>query len=283
MKKAMRSLLLAGVAAATLTAPMPAHALLGVGDVVFDPTANATQLEQYASQLRQAATELQQLEQTVATYEHLVQNATRLQNLPEVLSTLGLDTGELTSGMSALKSINSLYSIASTGQAFMNDAKGMLNTNGYTVPSFDMNTFRSLAGGLYKSSDATTVNNGYNRQVKDTDQYLQSTSVLADVNTQRATLADSLNTQLEAAANLGDSSEGATLQSLLALQGTAARQNDLLVRSNTVAADAALQQNLARIQTETQVAEADLANTQARRNYANAPINDFNNLPWTAQ
>jgi P-type conjugative transfer protein TrbJ len=78
MKKAMRSLLLAGVAAATLTAPMPAHALLGVGDVVFDPTANATQLEQYASQLRQAATELQQLEQTVATYEHLVQNATRL-------------------------------------------------------------------------------------------------------------------------------------------------------------------------------------------------------------
>ena len=60
-----------------------------------------------------------------------------------------------------------------------------------------MNTFRSLAGGFYRPEDATAAANGYNRQVKDTDQYIQSAGVLADVNTQRANLASSLNDQLQ--------------------------------------------------------------------------------------
>lgn len=284
MKRAFRNFLLAGAAAVALvTAPKPADAIFGMGDLVFDPIMNSLQIEQFAKQLEQAAVELQQLEQTVETYVHMVQNATRLQNLPQILDTLGLDTGQLTSGMSALKAINSLYSIGNTGEQFASDARRLLNTNGYVVPSLDMNTFRSLAGGLYRPEDATTAANGYNRQVKDTDQYIQSAGVLADVNTQRANLASSLNDQLQAAAGLGDTSQGATLQSILALQGTAARQNDLLVRTTTVAADAALQERLARIQAETAIAEGDLANVRARQDYANASINDVTNLAWTAQ
>lgn len=284
MKHAFRNFLLAGAAAVALvTAPKPADAIFGVGDVVFDPIMNSLQIEQFAKQLEQAAVELQQLEQTVETYVHMVQNATRLQNLPQILDTLGLDTGQLTSGMSALKAINSLYSIGNTGEQFASDARRLLNTNGYVVPSLDMNTFRSLAGNFYRPEDATTAANGYNRQVKDTDQYIQSAGVLADVNTQRANLASSLNDQLQAAAGLGDTSQGATLQSILALQGTAARQNDLLVRTTTVAADAALQERLARIQAETAIAEGDLANVRARQDYANASINDVTNLAWTAQ
>lgn len=284
MRRAFRNLLLAGAAAVALVAaPKPADAIFGMGDIVFDPIMNSLQIEQFAKQLEQAAVELQQLEKTVETYTHMVQNATRLQNLPQILETLGLDTGDLTAGMSALKAINSLYSIANTGERFVSDARRVLSTDGYTLPSFDINTFRSLAGGLYRPEDATAAANGYNRQVKDTDQYIQSAGVLADVNTQRANLASSLNDQLQAAAGLGDTSQGATLHSLLALQGTAARQNDLMVRTTTVAADAALQERLARIQAETKIAEGDLANARARQDYANASINDVTTLAWTAQ
>lgn len=284
MRRALRNFLLAGAATVALVAASkPADAVFGMGDIVFDPIMNSLQIEQFAKQLEQAAVELQQLEQTVETYTHMVQNATRLQNLPQILDTLGLDMGQLTSGMSALRAINSLYSISNTGEQFVGDARRLLNANGYVVPSFDMNTFRSLAGGFYRPEDATAAANGYNRQVKDTDQYIQSAGVLADVNTQRANLASSLNDQLQAAAGLGDTSQGATLQSILALQGTAARQNDLLVRTTTVAADAALQERLARIQAETKIVEGDLANVRARQDYANASINDVTDLAWTAQ
>jgi len=288
MRKAFRGLMLAGVAAvATITVTSrPAYALFGAGDVVFDPTANENLMVQYAEQLRQAATQLQQLEQQVQTYEQMVRNATSLGNLPKVLNTLGLDTGSLTGGMDALKSVNALYSITTTGQAFTNDARSALNTNGFTLPSMDINTFRSLAGNLASGSGSSAVNsmsNGYNRNVVGTNQYIQSAGVLSDVQTQRANLATSLNDQLEQAANLGDNSEGATLQTLVALQGTAARQNDLLVRVGTVSADSSLQERLQRLQVETDIAEADIRNTQARQAYSNAPVHDVTTFGWTAQ
>ena len=60
----MRKLSLTALAAGIilLAGPRPAYAIFGVGDMVFDPTMFATQLQQLASEQATAATVAQQLQ-----------------------------------------------------------------------------------------------------------------------------------------------------------------------------------------------------------------------------
>ena len=280
MKLKFRAALFAGAASGALTtAPQHAHAQLPV----FDGTTFATQLEQYAEQVNQTATQIKQLEQQISTYEQMVQNATRLGNLPQVLRTLGLDGGQLQSEMAAFQSLNSLYSAYANGQQLVSQGRSMLQQQGFTLPTFSLSQIQQLTSQLYGPSDATNVANGYNRQILETDQYMQTAGALVDVNKARQDLASSLNDQITAASSLGDNSAGATLQAILAAQQTAARQNDLMLQVGAMTADSTLQEKLARIQTETAIAQSDLNDTQARKAFANAPVNDTTSLGWTSQ
>jgi hypothetical protein len=280
--KSVRAAAFAGVAALSIVYTSPAWALLGVGDVVFDPTAYAQQIEQYAAQLRQAETELSQLEQQVTTYEQMVQNAAHLTSLPQTLSALGVPN--LNAEATAFRSISQLYQMGVSGQQFLAQAQQTLSSQGWTLPTLpSMSNFPQLASQFYGPTDATNVTTGYNRQVAETNGYLQSAGAMNTVEQQRETLATSLNDQLAAAnASLGDNTEGQTLQAIYAAQTTADRQNDLSLQLQSVSANAGLQQELNRINTEATITQSDLSDTQARAAYRRAPANDFTTLPWTS-
>lgn len=86
----MRKLLLAGVAAgfvAVMMPPRPAHALFGVGDVVFDPTAVARLMDEINTLERQYS----QLQQTYQALAHLtsVNGIATSLGLPSVQNPLG--------------------------------------------------------------------------------------------------------------------------------------------------------------------------------------------------
>ncbi len=278
MKHSIRAALLVSTTAAALAvAPLRAHAQLAV----FDGSSFATQLEQYAEQINQTATQVQQLEQQVAMYENMVQNATRLGNLPQLLSQIGLSPGALSAEMQAFQSLNNLYKSVTNGQQIIQNGANILRGQGFTMPSLSASQFQQLAGQLYGQAGAASAANNYNRVLSDTNAYMQSSSSLYDLNNSRQGLINALNNQINEAASLGDNSEGATLQAMLAAQHLAARQNDVAQQTLQVIADATLQEKLDRMNAEISAAENDLADTQARMTRAGANMGDFQNLPWT--
>ena len=88
----MRKLSLTALAAGIilLAGPRPAHAIFGVGDVVFDPTMFATQLEQLASEQATATTVAQQLQidiinDTPGNAGAYISNTAYLNSLPALI------------------------------------------------------------------------------------------------------------------------------------------------------------------------------------------------------
>ena len=280
MTHKVRAALLAGVSAVTLTlAPQRANAI--GADIVFDPTQYATQIEQYAEQINQTATQIRQLEQQVTMYEQMVQNAERLGNLPQLLSQLNLSPGAISAETQAFQSLNNLYQSVSSGQQLLANGKNILSGQGFSMPQFNASQFQQLAGQLYGQSGATNAVNNYNRLLYNTNDYMHSASNLVDLNNSRQSLITALNNQINEAASLGDNSEGATLQAMLAAQQLAGRQNDVAQQTLQVIADATLQEKLDRMNAEISAAENDLADTQARMTRARAAMGDFQHLGWT--
>jgi type IV secretion system protein VirB5 len=109
----MRKILLAGVAVAVLAAtgaPRPAHALLGAGDVVIDPTAIA----KLADQLRNMEQQYAQLQQTYQALAHLT-------SVNGVASQLGIPSTQNPMGaVSRLPGLLNGTNLGGTAQQFLN-------------------------------------------------------------------------------------------------------------------------------------------------------------------
>ena len=278
----LRRSVIVGVGASMLALPTTCFALFGTGDVVFDPSSYGELVSQYGQQLKQVASEAATDLNTARTYANLVENGLHLTSLPQIASDLGLSTSGLSGEMSGFQALSSLYQTYASGQQLVTQGEQMLNGRGFTLPQFSLSQLSSIARQFYSGSDATQVQNGYNQQILATQGYMQQAGSLVDLNNQRQSLATSLNDQIALDGILGDNSAAATAQEELAATQTIARQQDVGPQLQQVTAAAALQGELVQVNAATAIAEADLRDTQARQQFASAPISDVTAYGLTA-
>lgn len=130
MKKAFRSTVLAGICVVgfSVSAPGPAYAILGVGDIVFDPTSFAQLIKQYAqdvqafvlqnkqyfTQVQEFALQIQQFATEVQMFINWVHDPT-LGAALGLLTVAGLGTYLPVNPMALLGVVNGLSSMGTTG------------------------------------------------------------------------------------------------------------------------------------------------------------------------
>ena len=104
----MRRILFAGTAALALAGVQPAHALFGVGDIVFEPVLEQTQL---MSNLKTAASWIQQARDMVQQYRVLENQYLALAHLPQQAMGLGRNLMQEPSLQNPLPQANTLTGI----------------------------------------------------------------------------------------------------------------------------------------------------------------------------
>lgn len=104
----MKRILLAGVAAISLASAHPAHAIFGAGDIVFEPVLEQTQI---MSNLKSAASWLQQARDMVQQYRMLENQYQALAHLPQQAMNLGRNLTMTPSLQNPLPQANTLTGI----------------------------------------------------------------------------------------------------------------------------------------------------------------------------
>ena len=136
----MKRVLFAGAAALALASTHPAHALFGVGDIVFDPTLEA---EQRISNLKSAASWVQQARDMVQQYRMLENQSPAIAHLPQQAMNLGRNLATTPSLQNPLPQANTLTGILD-GSRTDGRASEFLARNRYYDPQGDDFTAREL-------------------------------------------------------------------------------------------------------------------------------------------
>jgi len=218
----------------------------------------------FAQMVQQVVTAGKQLTDLDNQYKQMVTNAQALGNLQTLMNAYGLSPDQLTQAQMT-NLLKQVYTLSSTDPNFSTNLQSSLAAQGYTLPQSN-SAISSTAGALYDPNYATTYTNQYNANSRDFNNYSQGVQLMSDVQNQMATNAQNLNgNQVSAVSGLTDNSEGASLHTLAAGQVIQSQQQDTETRLLLIQADAALQQQLDKVNANTATSNEQMQIDQSRQ------------------
>lgn len=264
----MRLTLLAAVAALSLAAaPGPAGAQIAV----IDAKAIAQLLLDYE---RQGLI----LKQEVDTYLQMLENARGLADLDRLLRRLGLSPAEMTADVLRLI-LNEAYNLDPNSPTYNAQLRGVQQDR-YIIPRTKPD-IEATYNDLYIPSDAARLSKGYDKYLRDYEEYAQYNKVLNSALDERTELSTDMMEQQGRIAALTDNNMAATLQAMSAQNALMQRQLDVLIKMNGVAADQQIQGQLREVEREVSLEEQKIAEAEKRRRFREAPHADITRYPFS--
>jgi hypothetical protein len=264
----MRLTLLAAVAAIALAAaPGPARAQIAV----IDAKAIAQLLLDYE---RQGLI----LKQEVDTYLQLMENARGLADLDRLLRRLGLSPREITADMLRLV-LNEAYNLDPDSPTYRDQLR-TIQQDRYILPRTKPD-ITATYNDLYAPGDAARLSQGYDKYLRDYEQYGQYSNVLNDALKERSDAYTEIQNQNDVVSTLTDNNMGATLQAMATQNVLFQRQMDIMIKLNGVAADQQIQTQLRELEREVSLEEQKIAESEKRRKFREAPHADITRYPFS--
>ncbi|HEV2651657.1 MAG TPA: hypothetical protein VGU69_10395 [Rhizomicrobium sp.] len=246
----------------TIAAALALTIGLGVGHAraqgipVIDATGDANEIIHTVDDATQIANQATMILNQTVQYEQMVKNATSLPGMVGLLSQFGLSPSDLTSEQLSMV-MNDVYALNADSTTWQSDMTRLLSTQGWTLPQSPQAVL-AQANSLYAGAGAATITAGYSPTNRDFAHYSAGAQQMSNLVNQEGQVMGGVQSNLQSAQGLQDTSEVASLHALNVGQAALSRQQDLTLKMQQIVADAALQRQLKDVETDTQIAQETL-------------------------